>query len=74
MPRLSTMARVKTREDLDFACSGGARVNLDGPDEVADLRKWPARCRRDRSFRVGLRANIEIGEAARGRFGPTPSW
>ena len=59
---------LKTRQDLDFACSSGARVNLDGPDEVADL-KWLARCRRDHSFRVGLRANIEIGEAARGRFG-----
>jgi diaminopimelate decarboxylase len=59
---------LKTRHDLDRACGHGARVQLDGLDEVADLKSL-ARERRHRSFRVGLRANVEIGQTARGRFG-----
>ncbi len=59
---------LKTLEDLDFACGCGSLVNLDGLDEVADL-KLLARSRRNRLFRVGLRANVDIGQTVRGRFG-----
>lgn len=59
---------LKTIGDLDRACGQGARVHLDGPDEVADLIAL-ARSQPGRVFRVGLRANIDIGQAERGRFG-----
>jgi diaminopimelate decarboxylase len=59
---------LKTPQDLDRACGHGSQVHLDGLDEVVDLKSL-ARDRRDRSFRVGLRANVEIGQTARGRFG-----
>jgi diaminopimelate decarboxylase len=59
---------LKTRADLDDTCRRGSRVHLDGPDEVADLLAL-ARIHRGRSFRVGLRANVDFGQPARGRFG-----
>jgi len=59
---------LKTRHDLDRACGHGARVHLDSLEEVADLQHL-ARDHRDRSFRVGLRANVDIGQPIRGRFG-----
>jgi diaminopimelate decarboxylase len=59
---------LKSRQDLDFACGLGSRVHLDGLDEVADLRSL-ARHHRDRNFRAGLRANVDIGQPVRGRFG-----
>jgi diaminopimelate decarboxylase len=59
---------LKDIADLDRACGQGARVHLDGPDEVADLISL-AGSQSGRTFRVGLRANIDIGQAERGRFG-----
>ena len=59
---------LKTRQDLDDACGRGARVHLDGPDEVADLLAL-AHVHPARSFRVGLRANVDFGQPVRGRFG-----
>jgi len=59
---------LKTRQDLDEACARGSRVHLDGPDEVADLLAL-AHDHRDRAFRVGIRANLDIGQPDRGRFG-----
>jgi diaminopimelate decarboxylase len=59
---------LKTREDLDEACGRGSRVHLDSPDEVADLLAL-AHDHRGRRFRVGLRANVDVGQPVRGRFG-----
>ena len=59
---------LKARWDLDRACGNGSLVHLDGPGEVADLRSL-AHDHPERTFRVGLRANVEIGHARRGRFG-----
>ena len=59
---------LKTRADLDRACALGSCVHLDGPDEVADLLSL-ARDHRGRLFRVGLRANVDVGQRDRGRFG-----
>jgi diaminopimelate decarboxylase len=59
---------LKTRADLDRACAGGSVVHLDGPDEVAELLQLAAD-HPHRSFRVGLRANVDLGLPDRGRFG-----
>jgi diaminopimelate decarboxylase len=59
---------LKARRDLDRACALGARVHLDGADEVSDLRDL-AHDHPDRVFRVGLRANVDIGQISRGHFG-----
>ncbi len=59
---------LKDRQYLEWACTLGSQVQLDGPDEAADLVAL-ARRSPGRTFRVGLRANIDIGQADRGRFG-----
>ena len=59
---------LKTRQDLDYACGRGSLVHLDSLDEVADLVSL-ARLHRDRTFGLGLRANVDIRQSARGRFG-----
>lgn len=59
---------LKSRADLDRATAHGARVHLDGPDEVDDLLAL-ADGAPDRPFRVGLRANVDLGLPERGRFG-----
>jgi len=59
---------LKTRDDLERACALGSRVHLDGPSEVSDILSL-AREHRQRLFRVGLRANVDIGQSVRGRFG-----
>jgi diaminopimelate decarboxylase len=59
---------LKTTDDLDRACGLGALVNLDNAEEADDLLEL-ARNRARRHFRVGLRVNLDIGQADRGRFG-----
>jgi diaminopimelate decarboxylase len=59
---------LKTISHLDRVTAAGSQVNLDGPDEAADIltlvKKYPGR-----QFRVGLRVNIDIGIGQRSRFG-----
>ena len=59
---------LKSRDDLERACALGSRVHLDGPSEVSDILSL-ARDHRQRLFRVGLRANVDIAQRIRGRFG-----
>jgi len=59
---------LKTADDILWACQHGAVVNLDGPDEVEATVEL-ARAQPGLALRVGLRANVDVGQGDRGRFG-----
>ncbi|MEW5834104.1 MAG: alanine racemase [Pseudomonadota bacterium] len=58
----------KSIHDIERALTFGARVHLDSEDEVDDLIRL-ATDHPDRAYRVGLRANVDLGVGQRGRFG-----
>lgn len=58
----------KTRADMERAFRLGSRIHLDSDDEVEDVLRI-ARDDPALHCRVGLRANVDLGLAGRGRFG-----
>lgn len=59
---------LKTREEIERSCADGAIVNLDNLDEVYSTIAIASN-RQHLTWRVGLRANLNIGQEDRGRFG-----